>query len=149
MLKVGLIILSGLLILSSGAWANGSDEAMAISTKGILIQKARLKLVAENVANVNTLKTSTGRPYQKKTALVGSDKNGVKLIGIQKSTAPFPKRYDPANPAADDEGFVYLPNVNLAEEMVDLSYTNILYDANLTAYKSAKSMYQQVIEILK
>lgn len=127
----------------------GSDDAMKISRSGILAQKVALKVCAENVANATTLRTETGLPYQKKYAIFHASEAGVKVSAIRRSTLPFKRAYDPGNPLADQSGFISLPNVNLAEEMTQISMTNVLYEANTTAYKSAKTMYQQSMEILK
>jgi len=128
----------------------GSDDAMTMSKSGILAQKVVLNLAAENVANATTLKTAeTGLPYQKKYAVFEATEDGVKVRAIQKSTVPFKRAYDPGNPLADAKGFIQLPNVNIADEMTQMSVANVLYEANTTAYKSAKTMYQQSMEILK
>lgn len=127
----------------------GADDAMEISKQGMLVQKFRLNLIAQNVANAFTLMTDKGTPYTKKYAQIKNDGSGVKVVGIAESNAPFGKVYDPSNPFADKYGFVYLPNVNIAEEMVDLTYTNVLYEANTTAFKAAKTIYQQALELLK
>jgi flagellar basal-body rod protein FlgC len=135
--------------LATYVFALGADDALRISSTGVAAQKARLKIIAENIANAATLKTETGLPYQKKQVILTNDDNGVKVAGVIKSQAPFPKIYDPANPLADKQGFVHLPNVVISEEMVNLSHANLLYEANVTAYKVGKSVFQQSIEILK
>jgi flagellar basal-body rod protein FlgC len=143
---IGFVIAAMASVLS---FASGSDAAMKTSAQGLLIQKERLKLIAENVANATTLKTASGKPYQKKMLFVSTSKSGATSMKVVQSSAPFSQIYDPENPAADKNGFVNLPNVNLPQEMVDLGYTNILYEANATAYKSAKAMNQQVIDLLR
>lgn len=144
-------ISSFIFLMSSFVFAGalGTDDAMNISKSGIMAQKEALKVAAENVANATTLRTETGKPYQKKYPVFVSTAEGVKVVGYQLSKEPFKKAYDPGNPLADKNGFILLPNVNLAEEMTQISMANIYYEANTTAYKSAKTMYQQSMEILK
>lgn len=137
------------LVASVGVFGLGSQDAMEISAQGVLVQKYRLNLIAKNVANAFTLMTDKGRPYAKQYAMIRSDERGVRVEGVAESNAPFGKVYDASHPFSDKYGFVYIPNVNLAEEMVDLSYTNVLYEANTTAFKSARSAYQSTLEILK
>jgi flagellar basal-body rod protein FlgC len=148
-----IVLLSTLILVvfaESALFASiGSDDAMEISKQGLLVQKYRLNLIAKNVANAFTLMTEDGTPYSKKYAVIRNDGNGVRVLGEAESDQPYGKVYDPANPFADRYGFVYLPNVNIAEEMVDLTYTNVLYEANTTTFKSAKTMYQQALDILK
>lgn len=146
------LLLSSIFVFNERSFAikGGTNEALKISTSGILAQKLQLRLTAENIANASTLRTASGKPYQKKYAIFAADeKGGVKIAAIKKSKEPFKAVYDPANPLADKNGFVYLPNVNVSEEMVQITMTNVLYEANTTAYKSAKSMYQQSLDILK
>jgi len=144
-----LCFFSFIFFASSGLFALGSDDAMNISKSGMMAQKEALKYAAENVANATTLKTENGQPYQKKYPVLVSTEDGVKVVGYQVSKEPFKRAYDPGNPLADKNGFILLPNVNMAEEMTQISMANIYYEANTTAYKSAKAMFQQSMEILK
>ncbi len=127
----------------------GTDDALKLSTSGVLAQKLQLRVSAENIANATTIKTENGIPYQKKYLILKTSQKGVKVAGIRKSTEPFKEVYDPANPLSDKNGFIYLPNVDVSQEMVQISLTNVLYEANTTAYKSAKAMYQQSLDLLK
>ncbi|MEK7299423.1 MAG: flagellar basal body rod protein FlgC [Candidatus Margulisiibacteriota bacterium] len=127
----------------------GSGDALEISRQGVLVQKFRLNLIATNVANAFTLMTDAGTPYRRKYAILESTEYGVRVASVRDSDIPFGKVFDPANPFSNKYGILYLPNVNIAEEMVDVTYTNILYEANTTAFKAAKSMVQQTIDVLK
>ncbi len=129
--------------------AAGLDDAFKISSSGMLAQKFRLKLINENIANIATLQTETGLPYQKKYAVLESTPSGVRVSRVETSKEPLPRYFDDANPLSDADGFFYFSNVNLPDEMVDMSFTEILYEANVNAYKSAKAMYQQSLELLK
>ncbi|MGE4169401.1 MAG: flagellar basal body rod protein FlgC [Candidatus Margulisiibacteriota bacterium] len=143
------VVLFLLLTLASPLLAQGLDDAFKISMSGIAVQKFRLRLIAENIANVATLKTETGLPYQKQYAVLQQHKFGVRVLRVEKSNEPFPMYPDGAVIQADDGGFVHWPNVNLPDEYVDLAFTEAMFEANVTAYKSAKAMYQQTLEILK
>jgi len=127
----------------------GSEDALAISSQGVLIQKYRLELIAKNVANAFTLRTETGLPYAKQYPIIRSQGNDVWVDGIAESQQPFGKAFDPSHPFSDKYGFVYIPNVSISEEMIDLSYTNVLYEANTTVFKSARNTFQSTLEILK
>ena len=126
------------------------EDAFKINTSGILAQRAKMMIVAENVANINTLKDEeTGLPYQKKYIELESTAKGVKVNGIKRSTEPFGRYFDPAAPQADENGYFYYPNVNLPNEMMTLTFTESVYEANITALKVTKSMYQSAIELMK
>ena len=98
------------------------EAAIQVATSGLEAQSARLRVVAENLANANsTAATPGGDPYSRKTITfedemdraTGVDLVQIKDIGID--TAPFKVEYDPGNPAADASGFVKLPNVNIID----------------------------------
>jgi flagellar basal-body rod protein FlgC len=125
-------------------------DAFDISASGIVAQKIRLTIIAENVANITTLKDeATGLPYQKQYAVLEPSPKGVRISAVEKSNEPFGKYFDPDLPQADESGYYYHPNVDLPIEMVNLNYTELVYDANISVFKSTKTMYQQAIDILK
>lgn len=125
------------------------NDALTYSANGMLVQKYRLKIIAENIANVATHMTDRGEPYRKKMLLVVPDKKGVRVAGVAESQAPFGQIYDPSHVFSDRNGYLYLPNFELNDEMVNLAYTNLLYEANTTVFKSSKQMFQNTLELLK
>lgn len=126
------------------------EDAFDFNTSGILAQRMKMMVVAENVANINTLKDEeTGLPYQKKYLELVNTNKGVKVSGIKRSTEPFGRYFDPAAPQADENGYFYYPNVNLPNEMMTLTFTESVYEANITALKVSKSMYQSAIDLMK
>ncbi|MDX2084810.1 MAG: flagellar basal body rod protein FlgC [Candidatus Melainabacteria bacterium] len=73
---------------------------------------------------------------------------GVKIMGIQEDQeTPMRKVYEPGHPDADENGFVEMPNINLVSEMVDMISASRAYEANVTAFQSAKSMMQSALEM--
>ena len=142
---LAVICLSFSLIASS----NGSMDALNVAGNGMLIQKYRLRTIAENIANVSTHMTDTGEPYRKKYVVVVPDKNGVRAAGIMESDAPFGQILDPSHVFADENGVLRTPNFELNDEMVTLSYANLLYEANTTAFKTSRQMFQNTLELLK
>ena len=126
------------------------EDAISMSSQGVLVQKYRLELISKNVANAFTLRTvETGLPYAKQYPIIRSQGNSTWVAGVAQSDAPFGKAFDPSHPFSDEFGFVYIPNVNISEEMIDLAYTNLLYEANITVHKAAKTAYQTTLDILK
>lgn len=126
------------------------DDAMDINISGIIAQRFKMTIVAENIANLMTLKDEeTGLPYQKKYVELEAADIGVKVSGVERSTEPFSRYFDPAAPQSDENGYFYLPNVNMPNEMITLKYTEAMYEANVNAFKLSKSMYQATIELLK
>ena len=143
-------IITLLLMLSSMLFAQQQDyvDAMTYSGNGMLVQKYRLRIIAENLANVVTHMTDTGLPYRKKIPMVVKDDQGVHIQGVVESNAPFGKVYDPSHVYSKD-GYLLLPNFEANDEIVNLSYTNLAYEANTTVFKSSRQMYINTLELLK
>ena len=136
-------------LLTNVIYSQTYNDCLTFSGNGMLVQKYRLKIIAENIANVSTHMTDRGEPYRKKIALVVPAENGSKIAGIAESQAPFGKVYDPSHVFSDKNGFLYTPNFELNDEMVNLAYTNLVYEGNTTSFKSCKQMFQNTLELLK
>ena len=143
------IILVILLAVQCVMAKQGSMEGLNVASSGMLLQKYRLRIIAENIANVSTHMTDRGEPYRKKYVLVVPDKNGVRAAGIMESDAPFGQIIDGSHVFSDENGVLRTPNFELNDEMVTLSYANLLYEANTTAFKSSRQMFQNTLELLK
>ena len=126
-----------------------------IASSGLSVQSARLRIIAENMANVNSTGTTPGStPYQRKiisfqevTDASGSKTVAVSSIDTDKS--PFILKHEPGHPAADSKGYVKYPNVNSIVEMADMREANRSYEANLQVVKQAKDLIAQTIDLLK
>ena len=79
--------------------------------------------------------------------LQGAGATGVKVAAVVEDQSPFKKRYEPSHPDADKDGFVALPNVEPAEEMVDMLSAARAYQANLTAINLVRDMLQRALEL--
>lgn len=130
-----------------------------INASGLTAQRYRMDIIAENVANANTTRTEDGTPYKRKIvtfaekqggssfshilneSIHGSSGQGVKVVGVSEdNVTPMNKVYDPANPDADEDGYVTYPNVNIVTEMTNLIDASRAYEANATAFDASKSM---------
>jgi flagellar basal-body rod protein FlgC len=150
MKKLNILLICFLFLLNISIHSQTLEDAFNISASGLMVQRVRLNIIAENLANVSTLRDeSTGLPYQKKYVVLATAESGVKISSIEQSTEPFLKYFDPAVPGSDEDGFFYYPNVDIPGEMVNLSYTEIIYEANSTVFKNTKTMYQQAIELMR
>lgn len=127
-----------------------------LSSAGLEAQSARLRVISENVANAqSTGRTPGSDPYARKTITfkteldraLGAASVAVKQIG--QDTAPFPVEYDPGNPAADENGMVKKPNVNMLLEMADMREANRSYQANLQMMKQARAMISATIDLMR
>lgn len=132
------------------------DASLRIAGSGLEAQSARLRVVAENLANAQSTGSTPGAdPYARKTITFASEMDrvsGVELvhvsaIGVDK--APFRVEQDPGNPAADSKGFVKLPNVNMVMEMADMREANRSYEANLQIVKQTRDLSSMAIDLLR
>ncbi len=131
-------------------------KSMRIAASGLRAQSARMKIIAENIANAeSTAKTSGGDPYQRRIPTfrevfdreIGA--NVVKLGRVELDRSEFGEKFDPGNPAADDKGIVKTPNVNTLIEMVDMREAQRSYEANLNVIGATRKMKARTLDILR
>ncbi len=132
------------------------EKVLGISASGMTVQAARLRIVAENIANAQSLgDTPGGDPYRRKLITFKSflDQNiGARVVRVDRvffDTSEFGRKHDPAHPAAGKDGFVKIPNVKPLIEMMDLRESQRSYEANLSVIDVAKRMLQGTIDILR
>jgi flagellar basal-body rod protein FlgC len=139
-------------------------KSLTVSASGMSVQRTRVGLAASNLANVETTRAEDGTgPYRRLDAVVtpasfddaigdamGDD--GVRGAEVMKVIAdPTEGKlvHNPTHPDADENGFVRLPNVNPVQEMVNLMTAQRGYDANATAFETAKTMIQRGLDIVR
>jgi flagellar basal-body rod protein FlgC len=131
-------------------------SSIAIASSGLKAQSMRMRVVAENVANANsTASTPGGDPYRRKTITFEAELNRslgaslveVKSIGVDRSS--FKQVYDPSHPAADEDGYVKMPNVSTLIEMADMREATRAYEANLNMIEQARSMLMRTTDLIR
>jgi flagellar basal-body rod protein FlgC len=132
------------------------QASLNIAASGLEAQSTRLRIVSENIANAQSTGSSPGAdPYTRKTVTFESEMDrlaGVDLVHIKsigKDTAPYGKEHDPGNVAADSDGYVKLPNVNMLLEMADMREANRAYEANLQVVKQTRDLVSMTIDLLR
>ena len=128
----------------------------ATAASGMRAQSDRLRVVSENVANSgSTSQTPGGDPYQRKTISFQSstdDRTGAAIVqsgDIERDESAFQLRYSPSHPAADENGYVKMPNVNPLIEMSNMREASRSYEANLSMMENARDMRRQLVDMLK
>lgn len=131
-------------------------DSLAVSASGLRAQSLRMRVIAENLANQDSVaSTPGGDPYRRQVTTFRAEldradgKNGVKVTGITTDKSDFQKVYDPGNPAANAQGYVLKPNVNSLIETADMKAAQRSYEANLNAIEAAKSLTMRTIDLLK
>lgn len=131
------------------------SATMMIASSGLQAQAERMRVVSENLANArSTGETAADNPYSRKTITFetemdrarGASMVAVKEIGQDKS--PFTIEYEPGHPAADEDGYVKMPNVNVLLELADMRETNRSYEANLKVMTQTRQMVMRHIGLL-
>ena len=131
-------------------------DTIHISSAGMKAQQDRLKIVSQNIANAESVGTRDGQaPYRRQTISFKNtlDKETgaqmVKTAKIGTDKSEFVKRYEPAHPQADAQGYVFYPNINSITEMMDMREARRSYEANLNVIESSKAMLNQTINLLR
>jgi flagellar basal-body rod protein FlgC len=164
----GLDFQSSFLAALDGGSPRATEVAgLPVKNDGNNVDLDRAALLVENIANSETTRTAGGGPYRRKDAIFSSDPagsafaseldaqldpqqlTGVKVVGISVDSSPPEKRYLPGHPDADADGYVSMPKVNAAEDMVDLMSANRSYQANVSAMSAVKDMIQKSIDLLR
>ena len=131
-------------------------KTMRISGAGMRVQGERLRVIAQNLANANSLPQDPGgKPYRRQVITFKNQLDralGLETVRVNKvgpDRSEFGKRYEPNHPAADPDGYVLTPNVNTLIEMTDMREAQRSYEANLSVIKASKTMLTQTIDLLR
>jgi flagellar basal-body rod protein FlgC len=132
------------------------QTSLRIAASGLQAQSMRLRVVSENIANAQSTGSIPGAdPYVRKTVsfesemdrTIGANLVEVKSVGVD--STPFKLEHDPGNPAADDNGMVKMPNVDVLVELADMREANRSYEANLQVAKQSADMMSTTISLIK
>ena len=128
-----------------------------IAGSGLSAQSVRLNVTASNVSNAQSMASSPDQAYKARNPVfsalykdafnTNSDNVGVQMLGIVENNQEHPKRYEPGNPMADDEGYVYLSNVNAIEEMTNMMSASRSYQNNVEVINTSKEMLLQTLRL--
>jgi flagellar basal-body rod protein FlgC len=137
-----------------GEIKSASGAAMSVAASALRAQQARMRVIAENLANADsTSRTPGGDPYRRQIpvfqaqALDGAQ--GVKMARVIPDSTDFKTEYDPGNPSADAKGYVKMPNVDPLIEALDMREAQRAYEANLNVIETARAMQQRTLDLLR
>lgn len=125
-----------------------------IAASALRAQQARMRIIAENIANANsTASTPGGAPYQRQVPVFRpadvAGAQGVNMVRVDPDKTPFKTAFEPGNPAADAQGYVKEPNVDPLVEALDMRQAQRAYEANLNVIESARAMEASTLDLLK
>jgi flagellar basal-body rod protein FlgC len=138
-------------------------SSLQVSASGMAAQRTRAELLVQNMANAETTRTPEGGPYRRKDAVFATQaqaspfaaafqnelSTGVSVADIVTDDRAPELRYMPGHPDADANGYVKFPNMNPAEEMVNLMNAQRSYEGNISAMAAVKDMINHSIDIMK
>jgi len=149
----------------------GIFNSINIAATGLTANRARMDVIADNMANVNTTRTPEGGPFRRSRVIMrpraegpywrspflpesmdNGAGRGVRVAEIQKDNSTEPRYvFDPTHPDAilsgPREGYVEMPNVDIVTEMVDLISASRSYEANAAIIEGSKAMFQRALDI--
>lgn len=138
------------------------ESAINVSASALAANRARMDIIAQNIANADTVGTDETDPYRRRVvtlSAVGENQTfedylsgkrvtpGVEVSAVDTDASPFRTVYDPDSPYADENGYVTMSNVDTTQEMLDLLSASRAYEANLTALNATKSLLTKTLEI--
>lgn len=133
-----------------------ANTAMAVAASALKANQARMRVIAENIANAqSTSKTPGGDPYRRQVPVLEPDTkvaagaDGVKVSAVRPDMRDFKVVHDPGHPAADENGYVKMPNVDSLIEALDMREAQRAYEANLNVIETARSMESRTLDLLR
>lgn len=131
-------------------------KSVGVSASGMAAQSMRMQMIAENIANADSVTSPEGGPYRRKQIFFQTELDKatglqkVKVSGVERDyQTPLKTEYNPASPYAGADGFVEMPNVNTSEENVNMRAASRAYEANMAAIESAKQMMARSLDLLR
>jgi flagellar basal-body rod protein FlgC len=128
-------------------------NVFSIAGSALTAQSARLNATASNLANADSVVSADGKPYRAKqvvfkaTPVTPDGGVGVRVTQVVESAAPGRLVYDPKSPAANEQGYVEMPNVNVVEEMANMISASRAYQTNAEIMSAAKSLLVKTLAI--
>lgn len=123
---------------------------------GMSAQSLRLNLVASNMANVDAVSSSVDQTYRARQPVFqalldqanpNAAASGVKMLGVVESQSPLVQEYAPDHPLANEEGYIFRPNVNMVEEMANMMSASRSYQSNVEVANAAKQLLIATIQM--
>ncbi|WP_133716485.1 flagellar basal body rod protein FlgC [Methylocaldum gracile] len=134
-----------------------SFKIFDIAGSGMTAQSLRLNLVASNLSNADSVSSSVEQTYRSRQPVFAAqlqeamDKRntpvGVQVLGVVESQTPLRMEYAPDHPMANDEGYIFKPNVNTIEELTNMMSASRSYRDNVEVANTAKQLMLQTLRL--
>ena len=144
------------------------SNGFSINASALTAQRLRMDVISSNLANAETtrarIENGQAVPYRRKTVVLSPQSEsfegmlraqmngetagqGGRVAAVKEDSSPLKQVYNPTHPDANAEGYVYMPNVDVTKEMVDMIAATRSYEANVTAINASKAMIMKALEI--
>jgi flagellar basal-body rod protein FlgC len=129
------------------------DNVFKIAGMAMTAQSQRLNTVASNLANAESTVSSTGGPYRAKQVLFSTQAldtpgaQGVRVAAVVEDNSAPRRVFDPKHPAADESGYLTLPNVNVVDEMVNMISASRSFQTSVELMNTAKQLALKTLSI--
>jgi flagellar basal-body rod protein FlgC len=129
-------------------------ESLGISGSGMRVHRTWMDAISDNIANVNTVKSTSEEPFRARYVVAQAIENGgvgggVQVAGVELTKESTRLVYDPSHPLADARGMVQMSDVDLGEQMTSIIMAQRGYQANISAMDRARQAYQAAIQMGK
>lgn len=139
-------------------------KSLDIGGSALSAQRTRMDVISQNIANADNYHNEDGEPYVRQLTVFNEKKEfsrvlgektgrykyaGVEIAEVIDDETPSTPVYDPDNPYADENGYIYMPNVDMTKEILDIMAASRSYEANVTAVNAVKAMLTKASEIGK
>lgn len=141
----------------------GMFQIFDVAGQGMSAQSIRLNTISSNMANASSVSSNVNETYRARQPVfetvmgdalddvVFDDSEyqtaGVRVSEIVQSQKPLEQKYEPSHPMANDEGYIFLPNVNMVQEMANMISASRTYQMNTQMLNTAKQMMQETIRL--
>lgn len=132
-------------------------RVMDIASTGMSAEGVRLNTTASNIANANSVSSSYEETYRARKPVFAAELAransemskgvGVNVLGVVESNKPLQIEYSPGHPMADQNGYIYKPNVNVIEEMADMMSASKAYETNVQLADTTKRIFRRVLQL--
>ncbi|MDN4503181.1 flagellar basal body rod protein FlgC [Alteromonadaceae bacterium BrNp21-10] len=132
-------------------------NVMDIASTGMGAENVRLNTTASNIANANSVSSSYDATYKARHPIFAAELKkatdsqsmgvGVQVLGIVESNKPLQIEFNPNHPMADQDGYIYKPNVNIIEEMADMMSASKAYETNVQVADTTKRIFRRVLQL--
>jgi len=141
-------------------------NTFSVIASGMKAQRLRMNVISSNLANANSTGGVSGGAYRRRDVVFSTIKDrpsfrdvmdstggpalqGVRVSAIIEDKSPLKSVFEPGHPGADSNGYVQYPNVNTAEEMVNMISASRSYEANVNAFKATREMMMRAMELIQ